>query len=76
MAKGVKRKKRDMQEEKLLQQAIDCMEQKKKSSDEDEIYGQYVATELHSIKSPQAKRYTKWQVRDKTRTRPDQRTNS
>ena len=35
--KGVKQKKRDMQEEKLLQQAIDCMEQKKKSSDEDDI---------------------------------------
>ena len=51
-----------MQEEKLLQQGIDCMEKKKKSSDEDEIFGQYVATELCSNENPQAKRHTKWQI--------------
>ena len=38
------------------------MEQNKKSSDEDDIFGQYVASELRSIDNLQTKRYTKWQI--------------
>ena len=65
-----KRKKREAQEDVLLQKAIRCMEKSTSNNDEDkdkhkedddEIFGRYVATELRSM-DISVKRLTKWKI--------------
>ena len=64
-----KRKKRETQEDLLLQKALSCMEKAekntaKRSDDDDDIFAQYniIASELRSIENPQAKRLIKWRI--------------
>ena len=61
-----KRKKRELQEDFILERAISCMEKAEhnvpKSTDGDDVFGQYVASELKSMDNPQIKRITKWKI--------------
>ena len=43
-----KKKKKEAQEDILLQKAIQCMERSDNKEDEDDIFGRYVASELRS----------------------------
>ena len=56
-----KRRKKELDKDMILHKALSCMEKDPKK-DEDDIFGQYVATELRSIKNQQIKRFTKWRI--------------
>ena len=60
-----KRKKRELKDL-ILERAISCMEKAEhnvpKSTDSDDVFGQYVASELKSMENPQMKRITKWKI--------------
>ena len=57
-----KKKKKEAQEDILLQKAIQCMERSDNKEDEDDIFGRYVASELRSIDNIHTKRLAKWQI--------------
>ena len=61
-----KRKKQADQEDLLLEKALLCMERAGESTqrkdDDDDIFAQYIATEIRAIKDPQVKRMGKWKI--------------
>ena len=65
---NTKRKKRESQEDLILQRAVSCMERAEKNitkgngNDGDDVFGQYVAFELKSMDNPHIKRVTKWKI--------------
>ena len=65
-SKITKRKKCELHEDLVLERAISCMEKAEhnvpKSTDGDDVFGQYVASELKSIDNPYVKRITKWKI--------------
>ena len=61
-------KKREAQENELLEQAILCMKnesqekQASKKPDDDDLFGQFITAEIRSIQDPYIKRQTKWKM--------------
>ena len=62
------KKKREAQENELLEQAILCMKnesqekQASKKPDDDDLFGQFITAEIRSIQDPYIKRQTKWKI--------------
>ena len=64
--KSTKRRKEE-QEDVVMQRAILCMEKAggsiaSKTADDDDIFAQYIATEIRSIDDAQVKRLLKWRI--------------
>ena len=62
------KKKREAQESELLEQAILCMKQDSEErkgcskKTDDDLFGQFIAAEIQSIRDPYIKRQTKWKI--------------
>lgn len=60
------KKRREAKENLLLEKAIVCMEQvdkgRDKDSDDDDLFGQFIASEIQSIRDPYIKRQLKWDI--------------
>ena len=61
-----KRQKKEMQEDVLLQKAIACMEKTGKvhqqKRDDDDIFGDYIASEMRAIQNVEMKRWVKFKI--------------
>ena len=61
-----KRQKKEMQEDMLLQKAIACMERTgnvhQQKRDEDDIFGDYIASEMRAIQNIEIKRWVKFKI--------------
>ena len=61
-----KRQKKEMQEDVLLQKAIACMEKTgnvhQQKRDDDDIFGDYIASEMRAIQNVEMKRWVKFKI--------------
>lgn len=65
--KQTKKRKREAQEDLLLEKAISCLEKGRNDSkdrDTDQVFADFIASELQEIKDSRVKRMTKWKIQN------------
>ena len=61
---ATKKQKKESQEDALMQKAIACIEKvSDRKHDDDDVFGQFVASELRAISDLQCKNWIKWQIK-------------